>query len=186
MEPHLVKKIVHAKRNSGSEVLFETKLESPSLERKPLISSKSLSEVLKAMMYVTKKGGGGSRADISGYTEAGKTGTSEKVIQGGYSKKDHISSFLGFCPALNPRFVLMVVIDEPERKFIPGVGKNQLGGICAAPCFREIGRKALEYLGVEPDDPYGFPFGDPRRDSSKAVWHKENQSLSELYKQWNP
>jgi cell division protein FtsI (penicillin-binding protein 3) len=79
----------------------------------------------------------------------------------------------------------MVVIDEPEYRYIPGVGKNQYGGTCAAPTFCDIGKKALQYLGVELDDPYGFPPGDPRRDTSKAVWVKEATQLQELYDSWN-
>jgi cell division protein FtsI (penicillin-binding protein 3) len=185
VQPHLVKKIVKTHRSGEKEVLLNNEKDLTLQNKKPLISSEFLQEVLKGMMYVTKFGGGGKRADIFGYTEAGKTGTSEKVVNGTYSKKDHISSFLGFCPALNPRFVLMVVIDEPAAKVIPGFGRNQYGGICAAPAFREIGRKTLEYLGVEPDDPFGFPVGDPRRNPSKAVWGKETEMLKDLYDSWN-
>ena len=86
---------------------------------------------------------------------------------------------------LHPRFVLMVVIDEPEAKFIPGIGKNQMGGNCAAPAFAAIGKRTLEYLGETPDDPFGFPVGDPRRDVEKAIWIKEAKALTELYESWN-
>jgi cell division protein FtsI (penicillin-binding protein 3) len=120
-----------------------------------------------------------------GYTEAGKSGTSEKIIEGNYSKQHHVSSFIGFAPAKNPRFVLLVSIDDPEKKFIPGVGKHQLGGICAAPVFREIALRTLQYLGVGPDDPYGYPYGDPRRDPQKADWAMEVRALKELYEKWN-
>ena len=137
------------------------------------------------MKYITKPGGTAPKADIWGYTEAGKTATSEKIVDGTYSKRDHISTFIGFAPLSNPRFVLMIAIDEPEFKFIPGMGKNQHGGNCAAPAFREIGLRTLQYLGVEPDDPYGYPAGDPRRDADKADWMKEIKALKELYSQWN-
>lgn len=185
VEPTLIKKIVRTKENSASEVLLDNEKAIPHKDQEPLFSKASLNEVLKGMMYVTKPGGAGTRADISGYTEAGKTATSEKIINGTYSKKTNISTFIGWSPAYNPKFVLMVVIDEPEWKFIPGVGKNQQGGTCAAPVFREIGKKTLEYLGVTPDDPFGFPQGDPRRDPEKAVWMKEATALTELYKKWN-
>ena len=124
-------------------------------------------------------------AAIGGYTEAGKSGTSEKIINGVYSKDIHISTFVGFAPVKDPRFVLLIAIDEPEKKYVPGIGKNQLGGICAAPAFAEIGRRTLEYLGVEPDDPYGYPVGDPRADRKKADFFQEAQALAELYRQWN-
>jgi cell division protein FtsI (penicillin-binding protein 3) len=120
-----------------------------------------------------------------GYTEAGKSGTAEKIINGIYSKEHNISSFLGFAPAKNPRFVLLVSIDDPEKKIIPGLGKHQLGGICAAPVFREIATRCLQYLGVAPDDPYGYPYGDPRRNLEKADLVKEVRQLKELDKAWN-
>ncbi len=185
VNPHLVRKIVKTHRDGTKEIILNSQEVNKLKERRSLIDSKSLAEVLKGMMYVTKLGGGARRADISGYTEAGKTGTSEKVINGVYSKKDHVSTFVGFCPVDNPRFVLMIVIDEPEHRVIPGVGRNQYGGICAAPVFCEIGKKTLQYLGVELDDPFGFPVGDPRRDSTKAVWSKETIMLNDLYDSWN-
>lgn len=185
VEPTLIKKIIKTKEDRTQEVLLDNDTPILHKDRKPLFSKTSLDEVVKAMMYVTKPGGAATKADIFGYTEAGKTATSEKIINGSYSKKDHISTFLGWSPAHNPKFVLMIVIDEPECKFIPGVGKNQQGGTCAAPVFREIGRKTLEYLGVAPDDPFGFPQGDPRRDSEKAAWMKEAKALTEQYKSWN-
>ncbi|MEK7339207.1 MAG: hypothetical protein AABZ92_00650, partial [Verrucomicrobiota bacterium] len=90
-----------------------------------------------------------------------------------------------FDPVSSPRFVLLVVIDEPEYKYIPGVGRNQHGGRCAAPAFREIGLRTLEYLGIPPDDPHGYSPQDPRYDKEKGDWLKESRSLLELYKKWN-
>lgn len=177
VKPHLVRKIVR----DGKAVFDQTHL---GLGEQILDSSFCL-QIVNAMKYVTKEGGICKRADIMGYTEAGKSGTAEKVIQGVYSKDHHISSFLGFAPARNPRFVLLVSIDDPEKKFIPGVGKQQLGGVCAAPVFREIASKALQYLGVDPDDPYGYPPGDPRRNAEKADWSQEVQDLKKIYQHWN-
>ncbi len=185
VQPYLIRKIVKTHRDGKKEVILDTETVHKNKERSTLVDPTSLAEVRKGMMYVTKPGGGAPRADIFGYTEAGKTATSEKIVRGTYSKKDHISTFIGFAPVNNPRFVLMVVIDEPEYRYIPGIGKNQYGGTCAAPSFSEIGKKALQYLGVEPDDPYGFPPGDPRRDSSKAVLAKDMVALQELYDSWN-
>jgi cell division protein FtsI (penicillin-binding protein 3) len=185
VQPCLIKKIVKTHRDGTKEVLVDAEVKRKTMAKKSLLDPGSLKEVLKGMMYVTKPGGGATKADIFGYTEAGKTATSEKIVGGTYSKKDHISTFIGFAPVYNPRFVLMVVVDEPEYKYTPGIGKNQYGGTCAAPAFCDIGKKALQYLGVEMDDPYGFPPGDPRRDASKAVWIKEAAALQELYDNWN-
>lgn len=165
VKPTLVKKIV----SRDGRVLYERENEPP----KRLLEKEIVDPVVRAMRFTTKPGGTSKQADIPGYTETGKTGTSEKVVNGVYSKRDHISTFIGFAPAINPRFVLSVVIDEPAYKHIPGVGKNQMGGICAAPSFREIGLKALQYLGVPPDDP------------NNDVWLKEIAELNKLYEQWN-
>ncbi len=185
VNPTLVRKIVKTHRDGKEEVLLDNESLFKTETRRKLLESSSIAEIRKGLMYVTKPGGGAQKADIFGFTELGKTATSEKIVNGSYSKKDHISTFIGWSPVDKPRFVLMVVIDEPESKYIPGIGKNQYGGNCAAPAFREIGTRTLEYLGVVPDDPFGFPAGDPRRDPSKAVWVKEAKALDELYHEWN-
>ena len=185
VRPTLVRKVIKRKRDGSEELL----LDNTSLERvksfRRLLEPEIVEEVIKAMKYVTKPGGTAPKGDIYGYTEAGKTATTEKIMNGCYSKKNHISTFIGFSPVKDPRFVLLIAIDEPEFKYIPGVGKNQHGGNCCAPAFREIGLRTLQYLGVEPDDPYGFPVGDPRRDENKADYIKEVKAMKELYQQWN-
>jgi cell division protein FtsI (penicillin-binding protein 3) len=150
-----------------------------------LLHPEIVSEVVKAMKFATKRGGTASRAEIWGYTEAGKTGTSEKIVGGVYSKTHHISTFIGFAPVTNPRFVLLIAIDEPVFKYIPGKGKMQHAGMCAAPAFQAIGTRTLHYLGVEPDDPFGYPPGDPRSNPQKADWFLEVEKLKRLYQEWN-
>ena len=56
---------------------------------------------------------------------------------------------------------------------------------CAAPVFKEIAKKTLHYLGIPPDDPYGYPPGDPRRDTEKGDWIKESEALQKKYLDWN-
>lgn len=174
--PHLVRKIVKNKE----VVLDNTVLK----EQRRVLDEDVVQTVVKAMKYTTKRGGCASRAEIWGYTEAGKSGTAEKIVGGVYSKTLCFSSFIGFAPLSHPRFVLLVCMDEPEPIFIKGVGRNTLGGICAAPIFKEIGKRTLEYLGVASDDPYGYPSGDPRYDSERADWHKEVKALQALYDKW--
>src|SRR5262249_28962667 len=96
----------------------------------------------------------------------------------------------GFAPASlddnNPaRFVLIVSIDEPEAKILDSGAKNQMGGRCAAPVFEKIAQRTLAYLGIVPDDPFGYPNGDPRYHPDKADWIKETKELDQLYQQWN-
>jgi cell division protein FtsI (penicillin-binding protein 3) len=177
VHPHLVRKIV----KGGQTILDNTKCPLG----KQVLSKEITRAIVRGMKFVTKPGGTSLLADIFGYTEAGKSGTAEKIVDGVYAKDHNISSFVGFAPANDPRFVLIISIDDPERKIIPGIGKHQFGGVCASPIFREISQRALQYLGVTPDDPYGFPPGDPRRDVKKADWMAEVENLKLLYEKWN-
>lgn len=163
---------------------------SPSLNplEPPLLSSSRyttmIKRVVRSMRYVTKRGGGGWRGDVPGYTEAGKTGTAEKIINGRYSRKDHVATFIGFTPAEHPRFVLLVTIEEPEYGIVDGV-RRHMSGYAAAPVFNKIAARTLTYLGVPPDDPHGYPSTDPRGEPSKAEWMPEVRTLEQLYKNWN-
>lgn len=166
VDPTLVRKIV---KKNGETLVDHTIPKTPVRILEPEI----VSELMTAMRFTTKPGGTARRAKIPGYTAAGKTGTTEKVVNGVYSKKNHISTFMGYAPAVNPRFVLLVAIDEPAYGYIPGVGRNQLGGVCTSPCFSAIGLRALQYLGVPPDDP------------KNDAWNPEVEKLQKLYEQWN-
>ena len=178
VKPHIVRKIVKKKGSGGQQIIVDN----TGLGRQRQVLSPSIcNAVVRSMKFVTKEGGTSRRADISGYTEAGKSGTAEKIINGVYAKDHNISSFLGFAPAKNPRFVLLVSLDDPERKFVPGFGKHQMGGVSAAPIFREIATRSLQFLGVAPDDPYGYPPGDPRRDPKRADWVAEVEALKQAY-----
>lgn len=185
VKPTIVRKVVKTHRDGSQEVLLDHTQPERVESFKRILEPEVCKQLVQVMKLVTKKGGSASKGEIYGYTEAGKTGTSEKIVGGVYSKNIHFSSFIGFAPAANPRFVIMIGIDEPESKYVPGVGKNQMGGNCAAPVFREIGTRTLQYLGVEPDDPFGYPPGDPRYDPEKADMVKKVEELKELYLKWN-
>lgn len=185
VQPTLIKKIVRSKPDGSQEILIDHTSPERLNSFPHVLDKKITQEVIKAMKFVTKPGGTARRADVSGYTEVGKTGTAEKVINGVYSKKIHCSSFIGFTPAENPAFVLIVTIDEPEYCYIPGVGARHFGGLSAGIVFKEISRRSLEYLGVTPDDPYGYPVGDPRYNAEKADWAPEVRKLKEMYEKWN-
>jgi cell division protein FtsI (penicillin-binding protein 3) len=178
VEPTLVRKIV-----KDGECLVDNTLHYQKFRR--VLDPKINAQIAHALKFPTKTGGTARRGDINGYSEAGKTGTAQKVINGRYSETVYNSSFVGYAPCTNPAFVLVVTMDEPQYGYIPGVGKIHHGGVCSAPVFREIGRRALEYLGETPDDPYGYPAGDPRRDPEKADWVKETRRLQEIYEKWN-
>ncbi len=176
VEPTIVDKIVTA---DGIEVKI------PKKEKKKVLSNAIVEMMMRALKYSTKLGGTSSLADIPGYSEAGKSSTAEKIIKGQYSKNTHCSSFLGIAPAKNPKFVLIVVVDEPEKKFVSGFGTTHFGGKCAAPIFREIGKRSLQIMKVPYDDPHGFLPEDPRTIKEESDWFKESRELNSIYDQWN-
>jgi cell division protein FtsI/penicillin-binding protein 2 len=100
-------------------------------------------QIRKMMKMVTKQGGTARNAALDGYEVAGKTGTSQKVVNGVYSHSRFFASFIGFVPAERPAFVLLITADEPQGA--------HYGGTVAAPCFREISRRTLKYLDIKPD-----------------------------------
>ncbi len=178
VKPTLLRKIVQK-----GEVIFDN-TQNFALQKR-VLSPEICDVVTRALKFVTKVGGSGTRADIHGFTEAGKTSTSEKIVNGVYSKRVHFSSFVGFVPAHSSRFVLFIGINEPEYRYISGIGKSHYGGRCAAPVFKSIMERSLRYLGVEPDDPCGYPKGDPRADATHADYTSEIFDLKELYNKWN-
>lgn len=187
VQPTLIKKIIKQTPEGVNKILVDN------TQRKhfPQVLDKSIcQEVVKTLKYTTKPGGTCVLAALNGYSEAGKSGTAEKIVGGAYSKREHISSFIGFAPAQigkdakPPCFMLIVSIDEPAYMLVEGF-KNFMGGRCAGPVFREIARRTLEYLGIPPDDPYGYERGDPRFDREKADWMKEVENLKLLYEEWN-
>ena len=89
--------------------------------------------------------GTGSRAAVEGYSVAGKTGTVRKVGEDGYEDTRHMAFFAGITPAVNPRLVGVVMINEPK-------GSEYGGGAIAAPVFSRIMAGALRLLNVPPDE----------------------------------
>jgi cell division protein FtsI (penicillin-binding protein 3)/stage V sporulation protein D (sporulation-specific penicillin-binding protein) len=98
-------------------------------------------QLTRMLEDVVKPGGTGERAAIPGYRVAGKTGTTQKVIDGVYSDEQYIAFFAGYAPARDPRVMTLVIVDNPN-------GKEYHGGEAAAPVFAEATAKALQVLGV--------------------------------------
>jgi cell division protein FtsI (penicillin-binding protein 3) len=185
VQPTLVRKIIKTLPDGTETILLDNTHPDRAAKFPKVLDEKTLQRIVTALRYVTKPGGTSRRADIPGYTEAGKTGTSMKAIAGGYANNLYVSSFVGFAPVEHPEFVLVVTVDEPWYGYIPGIGLNHHGGTCCAPIFREIARRSLEYLGIPPDDPFGYPVADPRYNAEKAKWVKEMRQLQEMYEKWN-
>lgn len=185
VQPTLVRQIIKKDAQGQQEVLLDH-LSPERLKAFPrVLDEEIVNRVLRAMRYVTKPGGTATKADVPGYTEVGKTSTPKKIVNGMYSETKYCPVFGGFTPVKDPAFILVVMIDEPEYGYIPGIGKNHHGGNCTADVFREIAKRSLAYLGIPPDDPFGYSYGDPRRDVNKTVWMKETRELQEIYNKWN-
>ncbi len=114
----------------------------PPVAIRRVIREETAREMRSIMSMVTEDGGTATRARIPCHKVAGKTGTSQKPdpATGGYSATARVSSFMGFVPAHNPRFAMVVVVDEPK-----GI---KYGGIVAAPVFSTVAELALKRHGV--------------------------------------
>lgn len=136
MQLRLVDRIVDTKTNKT--VKAETKL------RNYVIRTEAASDIVTALSAVTTEGGTAKKAAVENYVVAGKTGTSQKLINGSYSGHDkYIASFIGFVPAKDPAFVLLVVADEPSLR-------SYYGGTVAGPTFSRIAGSTLRYLNIPP------------------------------------
>ncbi len=121
-----------------------TRVQRPAPESHRVISAETAA-MLKPMLERVTVSGTAKRAQLDGYTAAGKTGTAQKIDERtrAYSHSKFVASFVGFAPVANPAVVIAVVIDEPVGAYY--------GGDVAAPVFREIATGVLPYLNVEPD-----------------------------------
>jgi cell division protein FtsI/penicillin-binding protein 2 len=107
--------------------------------------SRDTASTLTSIMEEVVKRGTAKRAQIPGFTIAGKTGTASKLVNGHYSHTDNNASFVGFVPSRNPALAIIVVVDSPH-------GENGThGGSVAAPIWKRIAEPALQHLGVAPD-----------------------------------
>ena len=102
------------------------------------IFSKEVIEKAKEILFKVVEEGTGRRAKVEGMKIAGKTGTAQKIDEkGGYSSYRYYASFVGFFPLEEPQYLIGVVIDEPKT--------YHYGGMVAAPLFKKIAEKVIEY-----------------------------------------
>jgi cell division protein FtsI (penicillin-binding protein 3) len=109
---------------------------------KRVLTRRTADQVSHMLEGVLAAGGTAEEAQVEGYTLAGKTGTAEKAIKGGYSKTDFVASFIGYAPARDPRLLVAVMVDTPRGDIY--------GGTVAAPAFERIMEFALPYLKIPP------------------------------------
>ncbi len=109
-----------------------------------VISAADAKIVLGMLETVVQKGGTGTRASVSGYRVAGKTGTAYIADANGYNKHKYMASFVGMAPVSNPQLVIAVVVRDPKGK--------HFGGLVAAPAFAKVMAGALRIMNIAPDN----------------------------------
>ncbi|MBU2430475.1 MAG: penicillin-binding protein 2, partial [Proteobacteria bacterium] len=137
MKPMLIKKIISS---SGEDELVYR----PEPVRQ-VISPDTARKIKRMMNLVTHEDGTGTKAAMDGYPVCGKTGTAQKVRQDkkGYSNTRYTAVFAGFAPLKDPKLAILVIIDEPEKKYH--------GGEVAAPAFKTIMEESFSYLNIPPE-----------------------------------
>lgn len=116
------------------------------------------SRQMRRLMREVVLDGTASRADVPGYSVAGKTGTAEKASAGGYLKKALLTSFVGVFPTESPRYIVLVVLDEP--KGTPQTYGYRTAGWNAAPTVGNVVRRMAPIMGMRPIYEPGIKPGD--------------------------
>jgi cell division protein FtsI (penicillin-binding protein 3) len=137
VRPRIVKQIV----TQDGRVAYE-----PKVETRQVVSERTAALTAGILERVVTHGTARHAIKLNGYTAAGKTGTPQKVDERtrAYSQTKFMPSFAGFVPANEPRFAIIVMVDEP-------VGLHQ-GGSVAAPIFNMIAEVAIGDYAIPPDD----------------------------------
>lgn len=132
VKPYVIEKI----EDQAGVTILQNKHETPVQIIKPEVAE----EVRKMLVQVVERGTG-QTAKINGFQVGGKTGTAQKVVGKTYSHDKYMSSFMGFAPAENPRYVMLVVLDEARPLYY--------GGTVAGPVFKEVMESVLRLDGFE-------------------------------------
>ena len=131
--PHLLKSIVSSDGKTVEEY-------SPVLKQKPI--SEQASRQLAAMLEGVVKEGSGKKAYIEGYKVGGKTGTAQKYEDGHIAAGKYVSSFVGFFPSDSPRYLALIIVDEPTGTYY--------GSAVAAPVAKEIFEDIIKIKNIQP------------------------------------
>jgi cell division protein FtsI (penicillin-binding protein 3) len=106
------------------------------------------SDLMRYLLRLNVQQGSGKRADTAGYRVGGKTGTAEKVVNGQYSRTKLLTSFIGVFPMDAPEYVVLVLLDEPQR--VKKTGWRATAGVNAAPTVGRIVERIGPMLSVTP------------------------------------
>lgn len=106
------------------------------------------SAAMRYLFRLNVEDGSGRRAEAEGYMVGGKTGTAEKVVNGRYSSEKRFNAFLSGFPLNDPRYVVLIIIDEPKPE---KAGMGATAGANAAPMVSAVVSRAAPMLGVKPE-----------------------------------
>jgi cell division protein FtsI/penicillin-binding protein 2 len=143
MRPQIIKEIHDARG--------ETVYEFGPVARRRVVSEQTAQQMARMLVDVVSEGGTAAKIAMPGYQIAGKTGTAQKLIDGKFSNRNHVGSFVGFFPASRPRVVITVVVDDAR---VPG-GRTGYGGTVAAPSFKRVAEQLIPYLDIKPVPDHG-------------------------------
>lgn len=133
MEPHVVAEI------KDEKTTFEIK---PKIIRQ--VIKENIAKIMTEMMVKAVDEGEAKWAKPKGFKIAGKTGTAQIPVAGHYDPNKTIASFVGFAPADNPKFVMLVRYDQPSSSIF--------GSETAAPTFFEIAKELFTYYKIAPSE----------------------------------
>ncbi len=112
----------------------------------PILRNRTVSEetsrILASMLEGVVTEGSGKKGYIEGYKVAGKTGTAQKYENGRIAAGKYVSSFVGFFPSDSPKYLALVIIDEPKGAYY--------GSVVAAPCAKEIFEGIIALKNIQP------------------------------------
>ncbi len=114
------------------------------LESKAILKNRTVSEetskILREMLEGVVKDGSGKKAYIENYGVGGKTGTAQKFENGHIAAGKYVSSFVGFFPVSQPKYLALVIVNEPQGAYY--------GSVVAAPCAGEIFQGIIDLKGL--------------------------------------
>ncbi len=114
--------------------------------RRTVLAPATAEAMARMLQKVASPDGTAKVAALPGFEIAGKTGTAQKLIDGRYSERHHVGSFVGFFPASRPRVVISVIVDDGH----PPGGGTAYGSVVAAPSFRRVAEQLVQYLDIKP------------------------------------
>jgi cell division protein FtsI/penicillin-binding protein 2 len=138
MKPYIVQQFIIKDESGAQDRVVQV---DPMVVRRTI--SQETAETLTSMLVEVIERGA-TKAQVPGYRIAGKTGTAQIPTAYGYEPEDTIASFVGFAPADNPQFIVLIKLERPQA--------SPWGSQTAAPTFRVLAERLFAYLQIPPDD----------------------------------